>query len=542
MLIDFQQLRDMPNLNPDVLIVGAGAVGLSMAVDLIHHGAKVVVLEAGSTNVEKSSQEFFEAAAWYGFPLEGLHVGRLRALGGTTNAWPGQLVPFDPIVFEHRPWVSEQPWPIDRDDLEPYYEKAFRLLGLHRNQADKEVWQRLKVSSPKMGDDLDVFLTRWTPEPRFAALFRDEIEHNPKLHVIINAPVTGLSLAPDERTILDVMIRRNDGREYGIAARNVVLANGTIEITRLLSMRLANGFSAPWADNPWLGRGFTDHVDAYAGRVIPMDSVRFHDLFDNIMLDGLKYSPRIKLTGSAQRRLQLLGIAAGFLFNSRYKEELDRLKILVKAMLRGEIDRRMLAIPARTLPVARIALPMAARFLLHRRSYNRADQGIQLRLSSEQVPLRESRLRLRPERDALGMPLVDIDWMIDGAELETMAQFCEILFDYFHREHLAYIELNPKLMARDPAFLSEIDDGNHQMGMARMATSPTHGVVDADLRVFGSNNLYVAGAATFPTTGFENPTFTAIALGLRLSDHLGYRPTLPMPDLVMAGAAASEVQ
>ena len=542
MLIDLQQLREVPNLNPDVLIVGAGAVGLSMAVDLVRNGAEVVVLEAGSTNVEKNSQKFFEAAAWYGFPLEGLHVGRLRALGGTTNAWPGQLVPFDPIVFELRPWVSDQPWPIDRDDLEPYYEKAFRLLGLHRNLTDGEVWQRLKVAPPNMGNDLDIFLTRWTPEPRFAALFRDEIDRNPKLTVIVNAPVTGLSLAPDERTILDVMIRRKDGSEYAMTARNLVLANGTIEIARLLSMRLSDGKSAPWADNSWLGHGFTDHVDAYAGRVIPTDSGRFHDLFDNIMLDGLKYSPRIKLTGSAQRRKELLGIAAGFLFNSRYKEDLDRLKILVKALLHGEVDRRLLAIPARTLPVARIALPMAARYLLHRRSYNCADQGIQLRLSSEQVPLRESRLRLRPERDSLGMPLVDVNWMIDGAELDTMAQFCEILANHFQREHLAQIEVSPKLMARDPAFLSEIDDGNHQMGMARMASSRAHGVVDDDLRVFGSNNLYVAGAATFPTTGFENPTFTAIALGLRLSDHLVHRPTLPMPDLAMAGAVASEVR
>lgn len=542
MLIDLQQLQDAPNLKPDVLIIGAGAVGLSMAVDLVRNGAEVVVLEAGSTSVEKSSQEFFEAATWNGFPLEGLHVGRLRALGGTTNAWPGQLVPFDPIVFEHRPWVSDQGWLIDRGALEPYYEKAFRLLGLQQNQPDEEVWRRLKVPPPDMGNDLEVFLTRWTPEPRFAVLFREEIEHHPKLHVIVNAPVTGFSLAADERTVHEVMIPRYNGTEYRIAARNVVLANGTIEIARLLSMHLDNGSAPPWADNPWLGRGFTDHVDACAGDVIPTNAARFHALFDNILLNGLKYSPRIKLTGSAQRQKQLLGIAAGFLFNSQYKEELDRLKILVKALLRGKIDRRLLAIPARTLPVARIALPMAARYLLHHRTYNRADQGIQLRLSSEQVPLRESCLRLRPERDSLGMPLVDIDWMIDGVELETMAHFCELLVGYFHRENLAYIELSPKLMARDAAFLSEIDDGNHQMGMARMASSPAHGVVDADLRVFGSNNLYVAGAATFPTTGFANPTFTAITLGLRLSDHLAHRQVLPVPELVTAGAVASEVQ
>jgi choline dehydrogenase-like flavoprotein len=49
-----------------------------------------------------------------------------------------------------------------------------------------------------------------------------------------------------------------------------------------------------------------------------------------------------------------------------------------------------------------------------------------------------------------------------------------------------------------------------------MASTPADGVVDRDLKVFGTRNLYVAGAAVYPTTGFANPTFTAIALGLRL--------------------------
>ena len=124
MLIDFHQSRPPSGLAADVLIAGAGAVGLSLAVDLVRRGAEVIVLEAGSTGVDKKSQEFFEAARWHGYPLEGLHVGRFRALGGATNAWPGQLVPFDPIVFEDRPWVSDESWCIDRASLDPYYEKA----------------------------------------------------------------------------------------------------------------------------------------------------------------------------------------------------------------------------------------------------------------------------------------------------------------------------------------------------------------------------------------------------------------------------------
>ncbi|HKN64808.1 MAG TPA: GMC family oxidoreductase, partial [Gemmatimonadaceae bacterium] len=57
-------------------------------------------------------------------------------------------------------------------------------------------------------------------------------------------------------------------------------------------------------------------------------------------------------------------------------------------------------------------------------------------------------------------------------------------------------------------------------GTTRMHADPTRGVVDATCRVHGLANLYVAGAAVYPTAGCANPTLTLVALSLRLSDHL----------------------
>ena len=53
-----------------------------------------------------------------------------------------------------------------------------------------------------------------------------------------------------------------------------------------------------------------------------------------------------------------------------------------------------------------------------------------------------------------------------------------------------------------------------------MASSEVDGVVDADGRVFQTRNLFIAGAAIFPSVGFANPTFTAMALTLRLTDRV----------------------
>jgi choline dehydrogenase-like flavoprotein len=58
------------------------------------------------------------------------------------------------------------------------------------------------------------------------------------------------------------------------------------------------------------------------------------------------------------------------------------------------------------------------------------------------------------------------------------------------------------------------------MGTTRMHGDPTHGVVDADCRVHGIDNLYVAGSSVFPTGGFAHPTLTIVALAVRLAAHL----------------------
>jgi choline dehydrogenase-like flavoprotein len=53
-----------------------------------------------------------------------------------------------------------------------------------------------------------------------------------------------------------------------------------------------------------------------------------------------------------------------------------------------------------------------------------------------------------------------------------------------------------------------------------MGTDITESVVDTDLKVHGLDNLHVASCAVFPSGGSSNPTFTMMALAMRLADHL----------------------
>ena len=63
-------------------------------------------------------------------------------------------------------------------------------------------------------------------------------------------------------------------------------------------------------------------------------------------------------------------------------------------------------------------------------------------------------------------------------------------------------------------------DASHHMGTTRMGIDPASSVTDPDLLVRGTTNLYAAGASSFPTSGCANPTYTIVALSIRLARHL----------------------
>ena len=521
MLIDLSQYQPDSNEPADVIVVGSGAVGLTLAVTLARSGKNVLVIEAGSTRLTPDSQAIFNLAQSIGRPLPGLHIGRFRMWGGTTNFWGGQLVEFDPIVFQHRPWAADVGWPIEAADLSQFYSKVYSLLGMKGLLGPEAIWAGIDKKLSE-SEAVELFLTAWAPQANFASLFKKEIKESANLLALVNAPVTSLELDPAGDHVTKVHVRKESGEHVTFSAKYIVLANGTVEIARLLSLPLADGRYPPWANNEWLGRGFMDHVDGYAGDVVPIDKARFHQVFDNFYLDRIKYVPKMKMSEALQERDKLLGVAAHFIFRSSLDAHVANVKNAVRTLLRGGLPDGVASLSALRsfMAASQVVVPMLVRYVRSHRMYNLADSGILLRLTAEQSAGRESSLVLLRERDTLGLPIPSIDWKVSEGTLESMATFAENVRDYLEHNKLADVRLAPGLVARDQSFLDSCDDANHQMGMVRMAIDATNGVVDRNLKVFKVDNLFVAGAAVFPSSGFANPTLTAMALGLRLADYL----------------------
>ncbi len=217
-------------------------------------------------------------------------------------------------------------------------------------------------------------------------------------------------------------------------------------------------------------------------------------------------------------RLELLNAGATMLFESDADETLGKIKGTVKHLLRGRFGE----LKAAEVGSAVGNLPLLARttwrYAVAKRAFNPADAKIMLRVHCEQEPVNESSIALADECDALGMRRTRLDWRISDAELATIRSYTEIVRESL--SGLADVVPDADLAAGRREYVARCDDSYHHMGGMRMAASDAEGVVDTDLRLHGTKNVFVCSGAVFPTSGYSNPTHTLLALAMRLAEHL----------------------
>ena len=497
----------------EVVVIGAGAVGLVAAVSLARAGVKVLLLETGAA--EPGTAQDLNAVSMTGRAHSGALHGRARVVGGTTTLWGGQLTQFVPYDFEARAIMPEAAWPISFAEVASYYGDVAGLLGLDlAHLSDTSLLPAsTEAAAPESG--CEFFFTRWLRESNLARWFADDLNSRPNLLVAPSCHASEILCADDESRITGVRVHARSGGTRDVRARQVVLACGTIEISRLNP-----GWA--WCANPNIGAFFQDHLDLIIGKVHVNDKRRFADRFENLVVRGFKYQPKIRMLGSTLREEGLLNIACSMRFDSRVTEDLQALKQFIKALRNGTTVARPIETLKRIAALNRVWFPLIWRYLRHRRVLAIADRGISVIAHCEQRPMRESRISLDAARvDRFGDPIAELNWVVDEQlQMKSLQSFAVHLRRFLELTADAELIADPALESGDVRLLSGASDSYHQCGGARMGTSPANGVVDAGCKVFGTRNLYVAGAAVFPCASFANPTYTAMALARRLCDQL----------------------
>ncbi|MFW5905270.1 MAG: GMC family oxidoreductase [archaeon] len=535
-----------PSDRADVCVVGAGPAGALVAHRLAERGYDVVVLEAGKRfdanerieRMERSLRPAYDlpdvwdvggerdAYTSTGERFYPLNSSRVKGVGGTTLSWQGMVLRLHEVDFEMQTaWGVASDWPIDYEDLRPYYASAEEVLGVagasdnpfapprdrpypmpafppsYSDSLFAEACERLGVtthsvpnarnSEPYDGDSRCVGFGTCKPvcptDAKYDATRTIGKATDAGVRVIDRAPVQRLEHDRSGRVIDAAVYATPDGETHRQTARQFVVAGGGVETPRLLLLSESTAHPDGLANSSGLvGRYFMEHLFAGTGGVIDrrtrQNHVGFltsetHQFYDDPAAGTDRGIPAADEDPSAFTPIKLE------FFNYAGPSP-------VETALDSDVwgDDLLESL---------------------RESYGNT---IAMGGLVGQRPRKENFVGLDPTRtDDHGNPAPRIHWQVDDHTKRSIRRANEI-------QEAILAELDADLTWQvgpeetGPAF--------HHMGTTRMGTDPAESVVSPRMRTHDLDNLWIAGSSVFVTSGAMNPTLTIAALSLKLADHL----------------------
>lgn len=555
--LDQHDSRELPTY--DLCIVGSGPAGMTVAAELREQGLQIAVLESGRMSVTERGDALRKVSS------EGIHIkdySRERLLGGTSTTWAGLAAPLDQIDFAQRPWLQHSSWPIPRSDLEPFWEEAaerYRFptssyfeptggFGQLRQKSDVQPnWKRI---------DEKIFLAAAEAQ-NFGKEWRHIFDAT-NVDAWLDATVLELRSAsesspPESSTnrIQFARLRTRMGREFELRAKVFVIATGGIENARLLLNSTDHCSSGLGNEHDQVGRYLMNHPKNYHGMLHLREPTGDLPYYYGCLFSGFAGYAGLRLDEDYQREHQLLnsyvrleplfpwtdseGVEALVLFAKRsaflmrrfkrgkqgkvvalrdYSETGDDSDVQNARKSLGEWFKLALAIP--------LDLPSVLRYLQYRLLTKSKPKIRRARIRNfmEMEPHPDNRVMLGDELDENGVRRPKVQHETTRVDRESVIELHRVLQGELEEQGIGTLETELETCERWP-----IDqEASHHLGTTRMGLDPKTSVVDPNGRLHSTENLFMAGGSVFPTSGCANPTYTIVALSIRLARHLAKGP------------------
>ncbi len=521
----------MPNNHYDVIVIGSGPGGASLAHRLAPTGKRILMLERGDY-LPRSQQNwdaqhvFVENAyqakeTWFDHAGKSFSPGLHYFVGGNSKVYGAALLRLRERDFEalqHQDGISPE-WPLKYDVFEPYYAQAEKLFHVH-GQAGED-----STEPPRSGEfpypavshepkiaELSAQLTKaglhpfhlplgilldekdGKPTPASTCIRCDAFDgfpcllngkadaqvlcvdpllaEYPNFFLLTNAYVSRLNTDPSGRVISEVEVQM-DGDTQFFTADIVVMACGALS-SALLLLRSGNEKHPNGLANgsDQVGRNYMRHNQS-----VLMALMRERN--DTVFQKTLAVSDYYFGDGEAE-----------------YPYPLGLIQMCAAthaAQIRGE------------------ALPEWLEWLPNLPFATMARHSMDFWLSSEDIPLPENRI-----------------WYKDGKVVLELTETNAEAHKRLRRKLEQVVQqagAHPVLLDRKLYFSQDIPVAGtaHQAGTARFGMDPATSVLDINCKAHELDNLYVADASFFPSIGAVNPTLTIIANALRVADHIAER-------------------
>jgi choline dehydrogenase-like flavoprotein len=359
-----------------------------------------------------------------------------------------------------------------------------------------------------------------SPPTRFGQIYQEEIRIASNISTHLYANVVNISTTPDATSVTGVDVSTLEGNKFVVKARAFILATGALENARILLV--SNQVQPQGLGNAHdlVGRFFMEHLNVPGGLMLPLQPTLNIEFYNRRHLQDRVGQGYLALSADTLRDEGLLNVNA--YVESVPLEELARgttgwshsAGSILHELRQGKTPINF----AGHLGNIISHLDEVVLDTYHHVFHPVSSSGFSLNYYIEHAPNRESRVTLTSDKDKLGMPRIQLDWRFGELEKRAMRRANEIIAEEVGRAGIGRVAMVPD----DPhtGWPRGLRGAWHQMGTTRMHAAPTHGVVDADCRVHGMANLYIAGSSVFPTSSYTTPTLTVVALSLRLADHI----------------------
>jgi len=513
----------------DVIVIGSGPGGASLAQRLAPTGQRILLLERGDylprSQKNWDSQTVFVDGAyqanetWYGRGGEEFHPGLHYYVGGNSKVYGAALLrlrlrDFDEI--RHADGLSPA-WPLKYDAFEPYYAEAERLFHVHGQRGEDpneppaggpfpyppvSHEPRIRELAANMTEDglhpfhlpLGILLDEKDGKPTptstcircdafdgFPCLLNGKADAQvmcvdpalaayPNLTLLTGAYASRLETDVTGRTVTGVLVTR-EGREERYTADIVVVACGALS-SALLLLRSSNDKHPHGLANgsDQVGRNYMRHNQSVLMALLRQPN-------DTVFQKTLAVSDYYFGSDDWEFPLGLIQMCA----------------TSHGAQIRGE------------------ALPAWLEWLPKMPFDEMARHSLDFWLSSEDLPRPDNRIYYDGDRVVLDLTENNME-----AHHRLKRKLEQIL---------SHAGAHPLLMERSLYFGKGIPIGGtaHQAGTARFGTDPATSVLDLDCKAHELDNLYVTDASFFPSIGAVNPTLTIVANALRVADRIAQR-------------------
>jgi len=495
----------------DLIIIGSGPAGIATAEHLINTKLKILIVDSGDDLEVKNYKT--DTSAYSGDFQINFDEERKRAFFGTTALWKsngigGNFWEFDSMDFESRSNNNQNiRWGINYNEIKEAYIDAKKFLKIEDKEdklerlLNKNAWKNLsykyfvKVAS--------TYYQNGNAYNQFILEKKKDILNSNNITLMLSTTLDNLILNKKLDRVEKVELIDKNNIKIKFSCKNIVIATGCFENNKIL-LKLKNQNKL---DIKNLGRYITFHPSFIIG-TIPIKKINLltkEDIKDLHKVFILK-DKKLNVNSNFNYGLSITPQSKSIFLKIGILKKIEYLKNLIIKRKYSDLFNYGLKY---------FTLKEVIEYLIYKiKYYFTKEKKLDVSISFEHLADYNSYIDLSKNDDSINVNTIinKKNTSLLKNAVQTSQKTLKQIFPDFEKFSIDYDN-------------HKFETNNHHHGGTIIDIEAKRGVVDTNLKLHNIDNIYISGASVFPSSSIYNPTYTIIAMGLRLSKYILSRST-----------------